>query len=136
MEPLPLRLAPGADLRVALEAEIVARSHGACFVISAIGSLSGARLRLAGAHEPDDLRGDLEILTLAGTVSGAGSHLHMSVADSQGRVIGGHVARGCIVRTTVEALLILLPGWSFSREFDPATGFSELVVSRQGSHAA
>jgi predicted DNA-binding protein with PD1-like motif len=73
---------------------------------------------------------------LAGTVAGNGSHLHMSVADSQGRVMGGHVAHGCIVRTTAEVLLLLLSEWSFNRELDPATGFSELVVSRQGTHAA
>ena len=127
-----MRLPPGADLRAALEAEVAARSHSAGFVLSAVGSLSGARLRLAGAEQPENLRGDLEILTLAGTITGNGSHLHISVADSDGRVMGGHVAHGCIVRTTAEVLLVLLPGWSFSREPDPATGFAELVISRGG----
>jgi predicted DNA-binding protein with PD1-like motif len=136
MEALPLRLTPGADLRAALEAEVAARSSSAAFVISAVGSLSVARLRLAGAREPDALSGDFELLTLAGTVARNGAHLHMSVADSRGRVLGGHVAHGCLVRTTAEVLLVLLPDWSFNREGDPATGFAELVVSRQGSHAA
>ena len=136
MDALPLRLPPGADLRAALEAEVAARSHCAGFVLSAVGSLKAARLRLAGADEPDNLRGDLEILTLAGTIAGNGSHLHMSVADSDGRVMGGHVAHGCIVRTTAEVLLVLLPEWSFNRELDPATGFAELVISRRDSHAA
>jgi hypothetical protein len=136
VEALPLRLSPGSDLRAALVAEAVARSCNAAFVISAVGSLSVARLRLAGASEPDTLRGDIEILTLAGSVAGNGAHLHMSMADSQGRVVGGHVADGCIVRTTAEVLMVLLPDWSFNREKDPATGFAELVVSRRGSHAA
>ena len=136
METLPLRLSPGADLRAALEAEVAARSHRAAFVISGIGSLSGARLRLASAREPINLRDDLEILTLTGTVAGNGSHLHISVADSSGRVMGGHVAHGCIVRTTAEVLVLLLSEWSFDRELDPATGFAELVVSRRGSHDA
>jgi len=131
MEALPLRLSPGADLRAALEAEVAARSLRASFVISGIGSLSEARLRLAGVDEPNHLQGDLEILTLSGTIAVNGSHLHMSVADSSGRVMGGHVSRGCIVRTTAEVLLLLLPDWSFDREFDPATGFAELVVSRR-----
>ena len=135
MEALPLRLPPGADLRAALEAAVAARSHRASFVISGIGSLVGARLRLAGAREPEDLRGDLEILTLNGTIAANGSHLHMSVADSSGRVIGGHVAHGCIVRTTAEVLVLLLSDWSFERALDPATGFAELEVSRRGSHA-
>ena len=136
METLPLRLSPGADLRAALEAEVAARSNCAGFMVSAVGSLTGARLRLAGTGEPHNLHGDLEILTLAGTVAGNGSHLHMSVADCDGRVMGGHVARGCIVRTTAEILLLLLPEWSFNRELDPATGFAELVISPRGSHAA
>ena len=136
MEALPLRLLPGADLRAALEAELAAKSQRAAVVVSGIGSLSGARVRLAGANEPVNLRGNLEILTLAGTVGGNGSHLHMSVADSEGRVIGGHVAHGCIVRTTAEVVLLLLPDWSFDRELDPATGFAELVISRRGERAA
>ena len=136
MEALPFRLLPGADLRAALEAEAAARSHCAGFVVSAVGSLSVARLRRGRAREPDHLSGDLEILTLAGTLAGNGSHLHMSVADSDGRVMGGHVAHGCIVRTTAEVLLVLLPEWSFNRELDPATGFAELVISRRGSHVA
>ena len=77
------------------------------------------------------LHGDLEILTLAGTVAANGSHLHMSVADSEGRVMGGHVANGCIVRTTAEVLLLLLADWSFTREPDPATGYAELVAHRK-----
>jgi len=136
VEALPLRLLPGADLRAALEAELAAQSQRAAVVVSGIGSLSGARVRLAGAREPVNLRGDLEILTLAGTVGGNGSHLHMSVANSEGRVIGGHVARGCIVRTTAEVVLLLLPDWSFNRELDPATGSAELVISRRGERAA
>ena len=136
MEPLPLRLSPGADIRVALEAEVAARGHHAAFVISGIGSLTGARLRLAGAAEPIQLQSDLEVLTLAGTVAGNGSHLHMSVADFEGRVYAGHVAPGCFGRTTLELLILLLSEWSFKRELDPTTGFAELVALRRGSHAA
>jgi len=38
------------------------------------------------------------------------------------------VAPGCIVRTTAEILLALLPDLRFSRELDPASGWDELVV--------
>jgi uncharacterized protein len=131
MEALPLRLSPGTDLRTALESVVATRSRHAVVLVSGIGSLDKARLRLAGATEPDTLHGDLEILTLAGTIALNGSHLHMSVANSEGRVIGGHVAYGCTVRTTAEVLLLLLPEWSFSRELDPTTGFAELVIRRE-----
>lgn len=126
LQALPLRLAPGADVRAAVEAALA--GHGAAFVLQGIGSLAVARLRYAGMPSATELRGDLEILTLAGSVSPDGAHLHMSVSDAQGRVHGGHVAPGCVVRTTAELLLALLPGHAFRREADPASGCQELVV--------
>ncbi len=129
MTPLPLRLLPGQDLRAALEAALAEQGAGAAFVLQGIGSLSVAQLRLAGAGQATELRGDLEILTLAGSIAPDGAHLHMAIADAQGRVLGGHVAAGCIVRTTAEVLLAVLPDHQFSRELDGAgSGFRELVV--------
>jgi predicted DNA-binding protein with PD1-like motif len=111
-----------------MEGALATRGVNAAFVISGIGSLRHARLRLAGKAGPDTIEGCLEILTLAGTLSGNGAHLHMSVANAEGRVTGGHVAYGCGVRTTAEVLLVLLPEWSFNRELDLHTGFLELIV--------
>lgn len=128
MQALPLRLYPGDDLRAAVEAVLSERALRAAFVIQGIGSLDVAELRFAGADLPTELRGDLEILTIAGSVSPDGAHLHMSVADARGQVFGGHVSPGCKVRTTAELLLALLPGHAFSRETDPRTGFAELVI--------
>ncbi|HEV7814439.1 MAG TPA: PPC domain-containing DNA-binding protein [Janthinobacterium sp.] len=128
MQTLPLRLLPGQDVRAALQAVLAAQRIEAAFVLQGIGSLSVAQLRLAGASQATEWRGDLEILTLAGSLSPDGPHLHMSIADAGGRVRGGHVAAGCIVRTTAEVLLALLPAHRFSREADPASGFGELVV--------
>lgn len=127
----PLRLAPGDDLRRALEQAVDARGLNAAFVAAGIGSLRLTRLRLAGAAEPTDIGGDVELLTLSGSVAEHGSHLHLSIADAQGRVMGGHAAYGCIVRTTAEVLMVALPEWRFSRELDSATGWAELVVRRQ-----
>lgn len=133
MQAWPLRLSPGDDLRATIEDLLRQHEWGAAYVIQGIGSLSVAQLRFAGIDAPTELRGDLEILTLAGSVSADGAHLHMSVADAQGRVWGGHVARGCEVRTTAELLLVLLPGHRFAREIDPATGFMELRISAAAS---
>lgn len=129
MQTLPLRLLPGQDLRAALEAALSEQAAGAAFVLQGIGSLSVAQLRMAGADQATELRGDLEILTLAGSLAPDGAHLHMSISDAQGRVTGGHVAAGCIVRTTAEILLALLTDHEFSRELDSTgSGFRELVV--------
>lgn len=135
MQTHPVRLSPGDDLRGALEDVLRTRNLTAAFVLQGIGSLSVAQLRFAGVDQPTELRGDLEILTLAGSISPDGAHLHMSVADARGQVFGGHVARGCSVRTTAEILLALLPEHRFSREQDARSGFPELVI-RPESHQA
>jgi len=113
--------------------ETIARDQamGAAFVMQGIGSLSAANLRYAGIDQPTLLTGDLEILTLAGSLCADGAHLHMAVSNAEGRVYGGHVAAGCIVRTTAEILLVRLNGVRFSRELDPRTGFPELSIHPQ-----
>lgn len=130
---LPLRLTPGQDLRAALQAAAADHAGAGAFVLSGIGSLSVAQLRLAGAGGVTAYRGDIEILTLAGTLTPDGPHLHMSIADAAGRVVGGHVGAGCIVRTTAEVLLALLPEHALGREPDPLSGYSELVVRTAGA---
>ena len=128
MKTLPLRLNPGDDLRAALDAALPALGAEAAFVVAGIGSLREARLRLAGRDLPQHLMGDLEILTLSGTLGLGGSHLHASLADADGRVFGGHVAAGCEVRTTAEVLLAVLDDVVFAREPDAATGYAELAI--------
>jgi predicted DNA-binding protein with PD1-like motif len=128
MQTLPLRLNPGDDLRAAVVQALLDSGHRAGFVLQGIGSLSVAQLRYAGVPQPAELRGDLEILTLAGSISADGAHLHMSVSDAQGRVLGGHVGAGCVVRTTAELLLALLPERRFTREHDAQTGYPELMI--------
>lgn len=128
MRPLPVRLHPQQDLRSALQSVLAEHQVSAAFVVQGIGSLSTARIRFAGMNEATELQGDLEILTLAGSLSPDGVHLHIEVSDAQGRVTGGHVAPGCIVRTTAEILLALLPHHQFSRAPDAESGWDELVV--------
>ena len=131
MKVVPLRLTPGNDLPQALEAWMGEQQERAGCVLSAVGSLSVARVRFAGAAEATVIRGDLEILSLAGTLSPDGAHLHIAVAGSSGAVIGGHLCAGSLVRTTAELVLGLLPEWRFSRDLDPATGYAELQISHR-----
>lgn len=128
MTPFPLRLLPGDDLRGRLEA--LAREQGwtAAYVLAGIGSLRRVALRLADAREPRCWEAPEEILTLAGSVSTDGAHLHASLAGADGRVIGGHVCLGCEVRTTAELMLVVLPGHRFRRVHDGGTGWQELVI--------
>lgn len=120
---IPLRLHPGDDLRLTLQAQGLTG-----FVVAGIGSLARAQLRLAGQPGPTAIDGPLEILTLSGSLTPEGVHLHASLSDATGRVIGGHLCAGCPVLTTAELLIAPLAAGSLTRAPDPATGYTELVI--------
>lgn len=128
------RLAPGADLKRELAAVVAGGGLRAAFVATCVGSLSSARLRLpsaAGAPEAVlTLSEPMEIISLAGTLSPEGLHLHMAVAGSDGGCVGGHLLDGCIVRTTAEVVLGELTALSFARQPDAVTGYRELAINR------
>lgn len=126
---LTLRLRPGDDLRASLEATFADVPERAGFVVSGVGSLSVTALRYAGRTDASVTRAPVEVVSLSGTLSPDGVHLHASVAEADGRMIGGHVLPGCVVRTTAEVVLGLADAVSFTRPVDPATGYAELEVS-------
>ncbi len=123
-----LRLRPGDDLRQQLTAFVAAHHLQAGTMLTCVGSLTTVRLRLANQAQATDYHGHFEIVSLVGTLSVQGSHLHLAVADSTGRTIGGHLLDGCRVYTTAEIVLGELPALEFSRETDPTFGYQELVV--------
>jgi predicted DNA-binding protein with PD1-like motif len=126
---LPLRLVPGDDLRRSLEEAVRDVALAGAFVVSGIGSLRVAVLRYAGSQQTTRIEADLELLSLAGSVCGDGTHLHAVVADAHGRVLGGHLCPGSLVRTTAEILLMVMQAEQhLSRTHDAATGYSELVI--------
>lgn len=84
LQVLALRLSPGTDVRPAIEAIAKREQINAGSILSAVGSLSSVQLRFANAEIPTALAGKHEILTLSGTISSAGVHLHMTVANELG----------------------------------------------------
>lgn len=127
-ETLVLRLVPGQDLRLELQRLIEARGIEAAAVVTCVGSLTRVALRYADRAEATTLPGKFEVVSLVGTLSRHGSHLHLSVSDGEGRTLGGHLQEGCTVYTTAEVVLTVLPELRFRREPDPRSGFKELVV--------
>jgi predicted DNA-binding protein with PD1-like motif len=123
-----LRLKPGDDLRQQLTAFVQANHIVAGTMITCVGSLTVTTLRLANQEGPSVYKGHFEIVSLVGTLSTNGSHLHLAVSDSTGRTIGGHLLDGCIVYTTAEIVLGELPQLEFRRDTDATFGYKELVV--------
>ncbi|MEB3234361.1 MAG: DUF296 domain-containing protein [Cyanobacteriota bacterium] len=107
MRALPLHLEPGADVRRSLEA--LARQQGASgFVLSVVGNLSQAAFQCPGRSQPTVLQGELEIITLQGTLSPQGVHLHLSFSDPDCQVWGGHLEPGTLVLKGADLLVGML----------------------------
>lgn len=130
-----LRLMPNDDLRQTLDLEAGRRGISAGFILSTVGSLSRACLRYADESIDRLIGGPLEILSLSGTLSPGGCHVHIALADARGAVTGGHVLEGCIIRTTAEIVIGEAPGLAFTREHDAVTGYRELVIKPAAAHS-
>ena len=127
---LALRLRPGDDLRIELERAFADAPERAGFVAASVGSLSRLALRHAGRDEAGIVEGCFELVGLSGTLSVDGPHLHLLASDPDGRVAGGHVLPGCVVRTTAEVVIGLARGVRFTRPVDEETGHAELALER------
>jgi len=124
------RLKPGEDLLLALDRYLEQHQIQAGILLTCVGSLRSAVLRLADQHDPTELPGPVEIVSLEGTLSTAGSHLHLSISDSRGKTTGGHLLPGNLIYTTAEIALGELPDLQFRREPCAQSGYAELVVQK------
>jgi hypothetical protein len=128
------RILPGKDLKVEIERFVKEHDLKSAFILSCVGGLSSATVRMAGASpEEQDIRNfsaKYEIVSLVGTLSQQGAHIHISISDSEGLVTGGHLKDGSIVGPTAEVILGEGDNMEFSRALDSQTGFEELVVQQ------
>jgi predicted DNA-binding protein with PD1-like motif/glutaredoxin len=104
MRSLPLHLGPGSDLRRSLE-QLAREQNAAGFVLGVVGNLSQAAFQCPGRPQPTLLRGDLEIITLQGTVAPQGVHLHLSLSDGDRQVWGGHLESGTLILKGADLLV-------------------------------
>ncbi|KAJ3606403.1 hypothetical protein NHX12_025924 [Muraenolepis orangiensis] len=109
-----VRFGPGQELKSGLLAFVEERGLRAPFILTCVGSVIHLKERY-------------EIVSLVGTLNHTG-HLHICLADSAGRTVGGHVMGDLEVFTTAEVVVGDATDLRFAREMDPATGFPELVV--------
>ena len=121
-----LRLQPGEEVRTTLREWLSAQRIDAAAITCAVGSLTHAHIRYANRADGIMTTADLEVLSLSGTLSIHGMHLHLSVADRDGKMLGGHMLDGCIVRTTLELVLQEIDGVRMLRIKDEQSGYEEL----------
>ncbi len=135
-----LRLTPGADLKEELQRITALGPLGAGFILSCVGSLSAARLRAPSTAGEADLfhtyAEPMEIVSLVGTLSPDGIHVHISLSRRDGACVGGHLVSGCIVNTTAELVIGEAEGLKFRRLPDRVTGYAELSIKAKSSEGA
>ncbi|MEX0587872.1 MAG: DUF296 domain-containing protein [Cyanobium sp.] len=107
MRALPLHLEAGSDVRLSLEQLAIQHNAGG-FVLSVVGNLSQAAFACPGKLAPSIMAGELEIITLQGTLAPEGVHLHLSFSDGECQVWGGHLEHGTIVLRGADLLVGLL----------------------------
>lgn len=126
-----LRLHPNTFLRESIEAFCLTYApHGAA-MITCVGSLTTAKLRMAGGTEIIERDGPFEIVSLVGIWTPQGGHWHISLSDSDGNLWGGHLCTGSIVYTTAEITIADIGHHRPIRQYDERTGYDELFVPHQ-----
>ena len=122
------RLKPGEDLKAGIETVAKEKGIKAGWIATGGGSLVEYSIRFADQPRAATGRGHFEIVSLTGTVSINGSHLHISISDSTGKTMGGHLMAGCKIYTTAEIVLQFTDQYEFTREKDGTTEWEELQV--------
>lgn len=131
MKTFALRLHPKHDLKEELIKFTKENDIQAGIILTCVGSLKRATLRMADDNIVKNFEEKFEIVSLVGTLSQEDVHLHISLSNKDGKTIGGHLKEGCPVHTTAEIVIGELDDTKFSREFDEETGFKELVISKK-----
>lgn len=130
MKQLTFRLKPGEFLKENIEART--KDIKAGVLLSIVGGLENAVLRMAGSTPDNPIIKEwnekFEIVSGTGTISNEGCHIHISLADQKGNVVGGHLKNGCKVMFTTEVVIGIFDDVSYKRTHDNATGFKELSI--------
>lgn len=124
------RLKPGQDLKKEIQQLVNQKKIKAGWVSTCAGSLTDYNIRFANQPDGSTGNGHFEIVSLTGTVSINGNHLHISISDSTGKTIGGHLMDSCIIYTTAEIVLLSSDEFEFTREKDGSTPWEELQVKQ------
>eukprot|EP01083_Nonionella_stella_P172718 593615_1 len=144
------RLKPNEDLAIGLESIVRRERITACNVVSCVGSLTSAELRMANLNHSIKRDQHFEIVSLTGTLGWdektdkVTRHLHICLSDCTGACWGGHVLSSSNqingnpihrlpIYTTAEICLLIQNDVTFSRKNCNFTWSSFLdMVHRNG----
>ena len=129
---IAVRLKPGTDVLLGLTE--ACRRYGISngVILSAIGSLDGAKYcdivdlptkAGCGYGEVLHLSGLIELISATGIVchgeeNEINLHVHMTMSDRYGNGYGGHLVEGTIVKITVDAVIAEVEGVQMTRQWD------------------
>jgi hypothetical protein len=126
------RLKPQQDLFDSIEDFVKQNNIEAGCILSSVGSLTHATLRLANREYFNEYEVHFEIVSMTGTVSIHGSHIHVAISDGDGVTIGGHLVSGCKIYTTAEIVLLEMDDVVYKRElYENDSGYEELVIYKK-----
>ncbi len=128
------RLKPGADLKKSIQDYVNEQHINAGWIVTCVGSLTDYQLRFANQKISSTGSGHFEIVSLTGTLSQNGSHMHISISDSTGKTIGGHLLEGCHIYTTAEIVIQSTDSLIFKRENDGTTPWEELKIEHPSNN--
>ncbi len=98
--------------------------------VSALGATNDIKVGVLNTAEKQyhakHFTGDMEIVSLTGTVSTMNdeyyAHIHMSAGDTDGHVVGGHLNQA-IISATCEMVITVIDG-KVDREFNEEVGLN------------
>lgn len=125
------RLIPGQDLKKVIQSFVEGNLIEAGWILTCVGSLTSAHIRFANQPDGVVFEGHFEIVSLTGTVSINGSHLHISISDETGKTFGGHLLDNSLVYTTAEIVIGETKELIFERRDDGTTKWKELHVRKK-----
>lgn len=132
MKQISFRVHKGELLKERIEEVASQKGIKAGVLLSVVGALQNGVLRMAGSTPANQVVKEwdeaFEIVSGTGTISQEGCHIHVSLSDKEGDVIGGHLKDGCRVDPTVEVIIGIFDDVSYERVYDEDTGFKELTI--------
>lgn len=133
MKQITFRLKSGQFLKEEIKRVVEENNITAGVLLSIVGGLENAVLRMGGSTPDNQIIKEwnkkFEIVSGTGTISSNGSHIHLSLSDNDGNVVGGHLRDGCRVMYTVEVVIGIFEDVVYTRVLDHETGFKELAVN-------